>query len=539
MKRQWKKVFACILASIFVGSAMAGCCSTAAPAPSENAAAPSESETPPPNDADAQKSDPIKITMYYSDNATLPFKKDWLSVQEVQKIANVDLTVEAIPIADYDTKVSLALNTGNNAPDVILYKMTTGEIASLALNGAVVPICDYPEWTPSFNAKVEEFGMKADIDKLRLKDGKYYYLPALYDKQFYDGGLILREDFLEKNNLAVPKTFDDLYQILKKYKEQNPDSYPLTILAGPRVLYRMTMPSFGVSLGKNSASGSHTLSWDYEAKKFFPGAISDEFKVYAAFLAKLYAEGLLDPEMADPIDGDKWAQKMATGAAMATYAYYDQIGGVEGSSKIEGLKLQMYPPLEGPAGAHHQEKDRTRSGILFPVKTAKRPDFEQVVRTVDKMFFSDECADIWCLGVEGVTYTREGEKIVYSDDIRNSPDGIYKSMQVKYGCGSDPFQHVWINELEMTKYDENYARINKEVTAMDDAIRSIPPTPKFDDFQAEEAGLLRTPLVDAFDRWSNDFITGAKSVETDWDAYVQEMKNLQIEKYCELYNSNL
>ena len=39
-------------------------------------------------------------------------------------------------------------------------------------------------------------------------------------------------------------------------------------------------------------------------------------------------------------------------------------------------------------------------------------------------------------------------------------DGIYKSMQLKYGCGSDVTQMVWINEREMSKYDENYAEIN-------------------------------------------------------------------------------
>ena len=180
-----------------------------------------------------------------------------------------------------------------------------------------------------------------------LQDGKRYYMPSLTDKPFYDGGLILREDYLESKGLEAPKTFDDLYEILKAYKADYPDSYPLTILAGPRVLFRMTMPSFGISVGKNSA-------------------IDDKCKEYFAFLSKLYYEGLLDPEMADPIDGDKWSQKLATGSSMATYAYYDQIGGVEAASEIDGFKLQMYAPLEGPAGAHHQPKSRTGSGIMFP-----------------------------------------------------------------------------------------------------------------------------------------------------------------------------
>nr|HPK64887.1 extracellular solute-binding protein [Sphaerochaeta sp.] len=471
--------------------------------------------------------------------ATLPFKDTWLTVTEIQKRTGVKVNWEIIPIADYKTKVSLALNTGTNAPDVILYQSTKGENAALALNGAIVPISDYPEWTPHFNARVKEFGLENDVDLLKLKDGKRYYMPALFDVPFYDGGLILREDLLKKYNLPVPKTFDDLYRVLKEFKRHAPDSYPLTILAGPRVLYRMTMPSWGVSLGKNGASGTNTLSWDYDKKQYFAGAISEEYKSYITFFRKLYAEGLLDPEMAEPIDGDRWTQKLATGKAMASYAYYDQIGGVEANSTIPGFKLQMYPALAGPAGAHHQEKSRTGGGVMFPIKTSRRADFEQLVRAVDEMFFSEENAKLWCLGVEGVTYTVQNGKIVFADEFVNAKEGIYKSMQVKHGTGSDVTQMVWVNAREMTKYDDNYARINAEVEAMGDVIRYIPPTPKFDDKQAEEAGSLQTPLHDAWERWNSAFLTGAKSIDRDWNAYVQEMKNLGIDRFLELYNSNL
>lgn len=483
--------------------------------------------------------DPVKIKIFYSDNATLPFQEDWLTVKEAEKRFNVDFEFEVIPIADYQTKVSLALNTGTNAPDVILYQSTKGENASLALNGAIVPISDYSDYTPNFNAKVEEFGLTDTVNALNLADGKRYYMPSLYDIPFYDGGLIMREDFLESEGLAAPKTFDDLYNILKAYKAKNPESYPLTILAGPRVLFRMTMPSFGISVGKNGASGTNTLSWDYEKQEYFAGAISDGYKQYISYLAKLYAEGLLDPEMADPIDGDVWSQKMASGKSMCTYAYYDQIGGVEASSEIEGFKLQMYPALSGPAGAHHQSKSHTGSGIIFPAATAKRDDFERVVRTIDEVFFSDEGAKLWCLGVEGVTYTEENGTIKYAEDVANSAEGIYKTLQIKYGCGSDVTQMVWVNEREMTKYDENYARINKEVVDMGNVIQEIPPTPLFDDLAAEDASMYQTPLADAFEVWADSFITGKKSVESDWDEYVKQMQDLGIDEFCKIYNDNL
>ena len=482
---------------------------------------------------------PIEISMYMPDNATLPYKKDWLTFETVQKNTNVKLNVEAIPIADYQTKVSLALNTADNAPDVILYQSSVGENASLALNGAIVPISDYSEWTPNYNAWVEKLGLKEDVERLKLKDGKLYYMPALYDKPFYDGGLLLREDFLKKKGFSAPKTFDDLYKILKAYKEENPKSYPLTILAGPRVLYRFTMPSFGISVGKNSSSGSYTLSYDYDKKEYFTGAIDDKCKEYFAFFAKLYKEGLLDPEMADPIDGDKWAKCLADGTSIASWAYYDQIGGVEAASNIKGFKLQMYAPLEGPSGAHTQPRSRTVGGIMFPTSTTKRADFEQVVRKIDEMFYSEENAKVWCLGVEGTTYKMEGDKIVYNEELQKAPNGIFKQMQVDYGCGANGTQQVWLLDLELTKYDDNFKKINEEVAAMPDAIQSVPPAPAFDDVTAEDAASLSTPLADKFEVWADAFITGKKSVDSDWDAYVKEMKDLGIEEYCKMYNDNL
>ncbi|MGN0907214.1 MAG: extracellular solute-binding protein [Bullifex sp.] len=391
---------------------------------------------------------PLKITMYYSDNATLPFKSDWLTVKTIEERFNVDLEFEVIPLADYQTKVSLALNTYSNAPDVILYQSITGENQSLALNGAIVPISDYAEWTPNFNARVAEFGIQDAVDVLNLEDGKRYNLPGLFDVPFYDGGLILRKDLLEKYGLDVPKTFDDLYEVLKVFKKNNPSSYPLTILAGPRVLYRFTMPSFGISLGKNSSSGSYVLSYDYEKKEYFAGAISEEYKAYISYLHKLYAEGLLDPEMADPIDGTKWSQKMATGASMVTYAYYDQIGGVTAASKIDGFELMMYPSLAGPGGAHNQPKSKTGAGIIFPAKTAERKDFEQVVRKIDEIFFSEEAAKIWCLGVEGVTYDIVNGQVKFKDAYVNDERGIYKALQQEAGCGSDVTQMVWVNKRD-------------------------------------------------------------------------------------------
>lgn len=485
--------------------------------------------------------EPIKITMYYSDNPTLPYMDSWLAMVETAKLANIDLTVEAIPNgSDFTTKVSLALNTLENCPDVILYQETTGERASQCLNGSVVPISDYPEWTPNFNAMMEKLGLTDEVNGLALMDGKRYYMPALRESAQYDGGLILRADYLEAKGFDAPKTFDDLYEILKAYKEDYPDSYPLTHLVAPYVTYRMTMPAYGTALGKSCDPKATVLYWNRETKEYELSAFSEATREYLRFMNKLYEEGLLDPEQAPIIDDAVWSSKMTTGYSMATYAYYDQIGGLEAASEIEGYDLQMYAPLAGPVGAHHQPKSRVSAGIMFPITTAERDDFEQVVRAVDKMFYSEEAVRIWHLGVEGVTYNMVDGKIEFIDEIKNSEAGIFKYMQVKYGTGADPFQMVWLNDLDFLKYDEFYANLNAEVAAMDEAIQSVAPAPWFDDIAAEEAATIQAGLIDPVEIWIDAFVTGKKDIDSDadWAEYIAELEALGARELFEIYNEN-
>ncbi len=482
----------------------------------------------------AANDEPIKIRVYYSDNATYPYRDDWRAVTCIEDKYNVDLEFEAIPFADYSTKVTNVLITqGNDTPDVILSSNTNGGNASLALNGAIYAISDHPEWTPNFNARVADYGLEKEVEMQKLSDGKLYYMPSLYDVPFYDGGLILRQDYLEAKGFDTPKTFDDLHEILRAYKADYPDSYPLTTVYDVGYLERMTMPSWGISLGHYNSTRTEVLSWDYENEVYIPGAVSEQYKDYVSFLHQLYEEGLLDPEMTQ--DDASTARKLATGKSMAVYAFYDQIGGWEEASEIEGFDLKMVAPLEGPAGAHHQPKSSVLGGILFPAKTAQRDDFEQVVRKIDEIFFSEDAALIWCLGVEGETYTMDGDTVVFSDDILNAPEGIYKYMQIAYGCGGSN-QKVWVNAREMIKYDDYYSALNAEVAAMDHAIQYNPVTPDFDELTAEDVALMQTGLCDAYLVWDDAFIRGTRDIEADWDAYVKEMNDKGMEDFLALHN---
>ena len=527
----FKKTLALLLALVMV-LGLAACKKAAEP---ETTAAPAVENNDPVETTEAPKADPVKITIYYPDSSTAPFKADWLALQETAKLANAEVTIEAIPEGDYSTPVNLALDTQEDCPDVIMFQEIYGSKAALCMNGGVVAISDYSEWTPNFNAAAEKFGLTDQVNNLKLADGKRYIMPSLHESLEYSGGLILRTDFLEANGFEAPKTFDDLYEILKAYKEQNPDSYPMVHYLASYITHRMIMPAWGCPVGYWVPPYLGPIAWDYETETYYNTGSSDAYREYLKFMNKLSAEGLLDPEASAD---DVWSAKLTSGAAICTYAYYDQIAGLEAASDIEGFDLDLYLPLEGPAGALGENRGQAYRGLLFPAPTAEREDFEQVVRAIDTMFYSEEAVKIWSIGVEGVTYNVVDGEIVFVDEVLNAPEGAGKYLQQNYGCGLSGFQSVWPDEYTLMKQGEEYAEIYAAAAAMN-ANQPYAPEPWFDDFASEESGILGYgPMFDLTETCREQFILGDLDVNDDavWADYCAQLEESGLQAYLDLYN---
>ncbi|MFQ9680734.1 MAG: hypothetical protein ACLRZH_12210 [Ruthenibacterium lactatiformans] len=75
MKKSLKKILAFTMAAA-MAAGLAACGSSASTSPSAGSGS-----------APAVSDEPIKISMYYADNPTLPYMDSWLAVQETAKIA--------------------------------------------------------------------------------------------------------------------------------------------------------------------------------------------------------------------------------------------------------------------------------------------------------------------------------------------------------------------------------------------------------------------------------------------------------------------
>ena len=481
---------------------------------------------------------PVSFSIAYPDNPTMPFDEDWLTIRESTTFANADVSWEVYPNSDYNTKLTMALST-DSAPEVMLSVTSQNNpFNQFAQNGALLPINQYLDYLPNYKAFVETYGLQNEIDEIMVMlDGNYYHMPLAYSELIVNAGMLVRTDVMEQYGIEEIRTFDDLYRYLKSYKEDHPDSYPFTVYQNMSNLFNYSLPCFGLSLGSGSASGSYVLSYDYDKKEYFAGAISEEYREYLAYFSKLYAEGLIDPEFA-ATPADQWSNKLATGSAIASYGWDDMIQSILANAVDENANLVMLPPLEGPKGAYWQPNSLIRSGIAISASVLERSDWQNVLATVDKMFFAPEMLELFAIGKEGVTFNRVDGEIVYVDELIHDPNGLYKALQIRYGCGLWALSMLWDKPTQLTKYSNEFVETNEKVVEMN-ALLPLPLVPKFDETDTEYMSILLATLSDTFEVWTNNFITGKMSLETDWDAYVAEMESKGIYTLIDMYNERL
>lgn len=142
--------------------------------------------------------------------------------KEFEKRTNTKLTVQWIPGADYADRVNVALAAGD-IPDLIkIPSITTPLFRQMIKQGAfwdLTPyIKDYPNLA-SINAKTWQ---NTKID------GKNYAIPA--GRPLDGGGFFdIRTDWLDKLGLKMPTNMDELYTVMKAFKDNAPDGMKDTV----------------------------------------------------------------------------------------------------------------------------------------------------------------------------------------------------------------------------------------------------------------------------------------------------------------------
>lgn len=479
---------------------------------------------------------PVTFSIMMLSNPGYPYNKNWPFFTELAKRTNVSLDATVIPLSDYNQKRSVMVSSGN-APMIIPKTYHPDEEQYIA-GGAILPVSDYLELMPNFRDKVARWKMDADLDTIREADGKFYLLPGLHEDVWVDYSLAVRTDVLKQLNLDVPKTWDDVTDMLRKMKAAHPGSYPFSDrystppTPGANALFQMLSQSFGTQAGW----AYQFPTWDDKHKKFVVTGAMDQYKKMLQYLNTLVKEKLLDPESFTQQD-DQAVQKFATGKSFVICSNAQHlVGDLRKALTLPGATVEKIPVPIGPAG-NVKVGSRLENGVMISKKARDSKNFVALMQFVDWLWYSDAGQSFAKWGIQGETYTGNPQ----GTDFQLKPNitwggvnpGAPKNLQVDYGFFNGVFAYGGSTRFLDTQFSKEELEFQK---AMDSrrTKAAAPPYPLTAD-EREQVSLWDTSLKDYINQQSLKFALGQRPFD-QWDAYVTELKGKNSSQYIDLVN---
>ena len=322
MKRA-KKMLAILLAAILLVSLAAGCSGKPA---GENTGAPeSGGETKAAKETEdsgtgAGEAETFKLTVH-----SAAYQGDWNNywlIKEIEKRFNVDIQVEMISNDVWGDKLPLMF-ASDELPDFFLNSVSDADIATYGTEGYLLDLSSYinEEKTPTIWKAIEETpSLKAAITQT---DGKIYSICGadmqtreLAFNRFYIN-TVWADQILGKQ----PENLDEFYQYLKGVKENdmngNGDPNDEIPLGGYYNQVPDTLDIFYPILAAFGFSRRDIEAIDGKAV-WVPA--EDNYQPFLAYMNKLYAEGLLDPEYFTQTEDQSNAKE--TNHLYGAYCYY-------------------------------------------------------------------------------------------------------------------------------------------------------------------------------------------------------------------------
>ncbi|MDW7656497.1 MAG: extracellular solute-binding protein [Bacillota bacterium] len=445
---------------------------------------------------------------------------------------NVYFTFEYITSTDWATQINLKLSAGD-IPDMIKSAMDTSIIQTHGVEGG--KFFDYSQYYEDYMPNMTKaFAKYPDMKAFgTMMDGGVYQLVQNIWTYTMANPIYYRDDMMREMGASIPKTIDEFYDLLVQAKDfySGVDGY-YPLISDITWLHQNIFPAFGKAwqqpFGDN---GDGKVSYSL---------ISDQWKLYLEFVAKLYSDKLIDQEIFT-MDAATINAKIKAGQCLfignngtqLTKDYYE-------SGKVE---TKILAPLISEYDSEQKVVNISSYGWCGVVINDKCESPEYLMRYFD-MFYTepDEVFDGICglsswLGIKGVDWelTEDGNNYyrILPDDTFGLSEEEYKNKYV-YGGG-------YTGLVILDKFPINNP--TQEMKAYESAASYYPyMKPRMLDAQfkyTEEENAELASLITDITTYANtataQFINGTMQItDANWDKYINDLKQMSIERILEI-----
>lgn len=448
--------------------------------------------------------------------------------KELKNRTGINIEYVHPPAGQASESFSLMI-ASNDMYDIIQYNWAK------ALGGPTITIHDkvimklddlIEGYAPNLNKYLSE---NPDIKASVLTDeGNYYVFPFIRgDKDLlFSNGPVIRRDWLEKVNLPIPETVDEVETTLRAFKNELNVKAPLTV------------QNYETKLLLNICQASKTFY--VEDGKVLFGPSQPEYKEALTRLNKWYAEGLLDnnyvstdstlldANMLNGVSGmayasggggvGKWLETMATKGQPFDIVGIPFITDKKGNAPKFDNAGTTYSPYGSVAISY---------SCKYPELAAKFLDYG----------YGEEGHMLFNFGIEGKSYEMKDGFPTYTDEIMKNPEGIPVTQAMgNYLLAANNGAFV-----QDKRYIEQYYSKPQQRESLanwskhyDPSKSRALPTLTYTADESSEYATLMTEIEKYVDENTAQYIAGIKSLDEFDKTFNKDLSSLKIERAREI-----
>lgn len=454
--------------------------------------------------------------------------------KQMEEKTNIHVEWELFPVDSATEKKNLMFASGTYPDAMGGWFLNSNDIQNYGPKGVLVKLNELlPKYAPNFSKLLEK---NQDIRKvITTTDKNIYTFPIITNPTPTTSDLsFINKTWLDKVGMKVPTTTDEFYNVLKAFKEKDPngngknDELPFTFWHGNS---NNGLYSFFGSFGR-----VHNAKYvAVENGKVLFTAAQPEYKEAIKYFAKLYKEGLIDIEALTQNKNQYFAKCKQELAIVGTFVNWNGVVAA-GADKMKKGEYVPLPPLKGPSGKQQWKQGDSSVFKNQMAITSAAKNKEAIVRWVDNLYDTENSIQIgW--GPLGTI-------------VEKKPDGMYEMLPTPNGMSATEFRDAnTVSSLPYAIMPDLGAKkkISEEEKLKNEYGKAFEPflvKEYYPDvwFTLEDQKELSKIEADIF-KFAGDYqakwIAGGSNIDSDWDKYIEDLKKMKIDKWVEIYQKAL
>ncbi|BFH59741.1 extracellular solute-binding protein [Paenibacillus azoreducens] len=350
--------------------------------------------------AASDSSEPTKIQMQTLNYATEFIDNTNVIWKEFEKRTNTKLDITWLSPSTSDEKINVMLASGDLPEVTFVETLLNPQLQKMIEQGVFWDLTPYLKDYPNLTAP-----NLAEMWSVSKVNGKNYVIPRYYPS--YGGGAfpILRKDWMDKLGLQTPTTMDQLFDVLKAFKEKDPNGNG----QADEIPYAANPDTMGFVYGVfNGTQGQ----WKLKDDKLVPVITQDESRDAVLWIKKAYDAGLFPKDFAI-MKYSQTVDLIRGGSAGGTSQSMNHAW-VTGEKIREVVPTADYMPityLENAQGEKYTPSGAPYYGVYLIPKKVPEAKVKKILEFFDYAY-GKEGNELATYGLEGVHYKVEnGRKI--------------------------------------------------------------------------------------------------------------------------------